>query len=1174
MIALGFYFSPEGTLLVLAGEGNFLKVFEAESSKLICLIKVFKAQSIHGILVRDVEGQDNALQIAIWGGYSLTLLRKLAFEALLSQNLSSIEDIASPVSDWVLDVAISPYDDSCVVVTAHNTVFRARIEKLAETIQLETLSSPSRSILYSAHLVWESSTCVLVAAGTVFGEIIAWQCFVSDETSTADCLVLATLTGHEGSIFGVNISPPILGLYDKPIRLLASCSDDRTIRIWDIHGDRTGGGLAESLEIHDSVALRETGFGDNGQRERSQHATNPCLAIVMGHVSRIWRVKFQISDFDRSEPSSIRLLSLGEDSTVQQWELVFGSEFQPQTTLSNTTTITGPGKACWISHLNTFAFHSGKHIWSTAMHKLGDTRTILITGGADGKISSYEIPLSCSSGNQPLSHAAMDEVGFPLPAKSGTIEPLPQLRALCLDDVLGAVTPSRVDGLSTNKVLTSQVLRHGSPTTLTDSKLRKKIKLPKPGKDTFNRYAFVSDNLILVTTNFGRVLLGEISSSIKWEELPLPDSGKEDLKSYSIIKGVPELGVAFLVGATGNIYLYRIKSKILKVAEVVGKVIDVFTLFHHESESLNLVVTTLGGKDAILCTLELHTTSAITISIIPYCLPEKFIVTSVGKSRDILVFGARNGSLAIYDMARNSEALETWKPDEVDNLGDAITSITHLQSPNCDQDYFLTTGRNGMYFIYVVTVTRQEQLMIGCTIRQVHRGTPPLGPNIEAAWFQGPDLLLYGFKSKNFIVWNETKQCEIVNIECGGAHRSHAYSPVQNSHGGHFIYTKASKLYVHSWRNPAHRIIKNGGHGREIKACAISPDQNLIATGAEDTAIRIWRYEEDGSLLGNHFECIAVVQKHTAGIQHLQWYGSKYLFSSAGNEEFFIWAVESIPDFGMGVVCEASYPDPSEDRDLRIMSFDVTGDSRLLGEREEPQLFISMAFSDSTFRTYKYSRSSGFKLMASGRYTSSCLLQLRHIRMAGEELYLLTTATDGNIVIWKSSVSRPLLDIPDQPVQTSVLLSNNRLHQNAIKSLDVRISSSTGKIIVATGGDDNALGVSIYDSADLSLEPRRTILRSAHAAAITGLCFVHGGRVPVDDEETLRILSSSNDQRVKEWGVGVGGEGGVGIEMVGNAFTSVADVGDLAGFSEGRIAGDAKVLIVGNGMEVFNVSCE
>jgi WD40 repeat protein len=431
---------------------------------------------------------------------------------------------------------------------------------------------------------------------------------------------------------------------------------------------------------------------------------------------------------------------------------------------------------------------------------------------------------------------------------------------------------------------------------------------------------------------------------------------------------------------------------------------------------------------------------------------------------------------------------------------------------------------------------------------------------IEAAWFSGSDLILYGFKSKNFIVWNEKKQYEISSVECGGAHRSYAYSPTTGSDGaGYFIYTKASKLYLHSQQRPSHQIIKSGGHGREIKAAAVSPD-GLVATGAEDTAIRIWQFQDGKLPAEKQFDCLAVVQKHTTGIQHLQWHGSNYLFSSGGNEEFFIWAVEAIPGFGIGVVCEASCLDESEEKDLRIMSFDITS---LPQSGEGPErILISLAYSDSTTRSYIYSKTEKFRFLATGRYMSSCLMQLRHLDIRGQELFFLTAGTDGYLTTWRTVI----VDRSTQASRSMVIVPlSHRVHQSSIKCLD--IIKKDNNFVVVTGGDDNALAVTIYQAA-LEARPRSIILRSAHAAAITALRVVSAV-----NGKAMRIVTSSNDQRVKEWGLSLNDSedmNNLAVTKLGDVFTSVADVGDVTVLTREEEA--EKVMVVGNGMEVYKVS--
>lgn len=281
--ALAFHRSSGGTPLILAGEGSFLKIFHAKEAKLLHQCEVFRGQTIHGINVRDDVDRELGLQVVIWGGSSLVLLARREFAQILDQNVSCIADAAISVSDWILDVAISPFDAiGCVLITAHNTVIRARLGHSPQPPFLETVHSPSRSILYSAHLIWESPSCVLVAAGTVFGEIVVWQCSPQTDVSSEASRVLFTFTGHEGSIFGVNISPPIIGLRNVN-RLLASCSDDRTIRIWNLNTESKG-----IRPTAPAVQVRETGFGENGIPTESLICETSCLTMVMGHASRIW----------------------------------------------------------------------------------------------------------------------------------------------------------------------------------------------------------------------------------------------------------------------------------------------------------------------------------------------------------------------------------------------------------------------------------------------------------------------------------------------------------------------------------------------------------------------------------------------------------------------------------------------------------------------------------------------------------------------------------------------------------------------------------------------------------------------------------------------------------------------------------------------------------------------
>lgn len=760
-------------------------------------------------------------------------------------------------------------------------------------LSISELTSSFRSILYSAHLIWDSANRILIAAGTAFGEIMYWS-WSKNAHSEPVSRIHRVFLGHEGSIFGVQISKELELKHGQNLkRVIASCSDDRTIRIWNI-SDVV---LETTTTDWASQGTHHTGLG-NESTDVESAADSGCLAIGWGHTSRVWMLQFvrnQTSD------GTICLLSAGEDATTRTWRLIPNDD----------DTSTWPYK---LSQIDCAAYHNGKNIWTATIVPQCTIPLQVVRGAADSKITSH--PLICSPQNE--------EEG---------------MSTHTLQDILSMAQSYEP---SSNQQM--QGLVHTST---------KKA-------DVFRGYCFVDDKSFLLTTNSGKVFLEKLSSGLSaYQQRTLINSDfidqLGDLSEHSVCSSATSLGIAFIAGSRGSIYFYsKTDPTLRKLYTAHGKVGDMFVadISCTSYSRVALLVTLAGQKEAQLLYVDIVPTQGPEVSHIVTIPTSELMNDSTTTSMShidvpegkYLCLGFRRGSVAVYAIPKSlSETFHTASLFKViDRLhgGETVTSLVWTASAkNSSLGHLLSVGRDGFLTASSIDFTTQS-------VELVHNLILPIGSKIEGLYLQKNHIIVHGFSSKRWVLYDVTAEEEIMGVETGGAHRSWAFQPHSTEElGGTLVWTRASSMHICSQTRPAHHVIRSGGHGREIKAVAVSPprsndehQQQFIATGAEDTDIKIFQYI-DGDLT-----CRKTLQRHTTGIHHLQWSeDGDYLFSSGGREEFYIWRFRKLPSFiDIGVVCEFVYPPESEYSDLRIMSFDVT--TRSAGYD------IVMVFSDSSIK--------------------------------------------------------------------------------------------------------------------------------------------------------------------------------------------------------------------------------
>lgn len=877
--------------LILQAQGNHTCVIDEKSGKLLAKLRTFNSYNIHGFLfLSQIQRHGrSSIQIIAWGEYSLRLIDllytndKTNGHGDASLTAASAEYLAP---DWML-AGCTDESGNAYLVTGHNALFGLRIidvdsSKYNKAVHLRQLVAGVKSVLYSADVISLSASHLLITAGTVFGEIIVWSCFVSgpDESSDALGSIHHFFTGHEGSIFGVEISPEIPLLHgDHTGRLLASCSDDRTVRIWDISDCERKSRDDPSAYATDGFELRSTGFGTSGVKNPDL-GSESCIAKAFGHISRIWCARF-LPVVDADQPS-LGLVSHGEDATCVLWDLSLGMSASQTDDFQ-------------LRQVSSFHTNTGRNIFSLDMYKVG-TETVIHTGGADGAIKTLKI-----RDNEPTANGSVD----------------------------GACDVSKAKG-----------------------------------RGSLRAYSFVSPDSFIATTSQGEIQLKRLGSK---SDLNLQISTEtlcveEDLRSFSVITGLPRKGLALLGNAGGLIRLYNHKTKSLSnVAKVDHRILGLYAADPEPpspSDSVSFITSYANVNVANLFVVSMIDAPKLRVDSITVTLPHHFEVNCASSicGNQYLLFGSRGGALAIYEVSKSGkplEALAIIRRVHGEGCMAGVTSIVPFWSQRPSDSsflgYFITCGRDWNYCVHKLEAVGEKPV----SHQIVHRSSTPLGQTVSGAYIdqKTQDLFLYGFRSKDFVLWNESTQTEMARIECGGARGQWNIHLGDGSADCVFLWTQSATLNAYQLPPTSSRPLRAGAHGREIKTMevfnAADEGSTIFATGAEDTTVRIFGPgDSESKNIWGAFRCLRVLKQDTALQQVSFSKDRKFLFTSSGLEEFFVWRICSVPVFGFAAHHIATSPKEDQNSDLRVTSFDILD----VEEQGSQGFLICLTLSNSTIK--------------------------------------------------------------------------------------------------------------------------------------------------------------------------------------------------------------------------------
>lgn len=272
--------------------------------------------------------EPNFYDLAVFGGKAVRLVR-------LHVDLQDREhlrlEILGPLmvlQDWALDVhwLFGDKHSLLCVAVAHNSALLLDVITGNALVQRSCLEG---CLLYSALLlVHESWADTVLVGGTVFNQLILWKPGGGDKRSDSKdkAPVERRLLGHSGVIFSIS--------YLQEKGWLASASDDRSVRVWDV------GALG-------------------GPGGKCGHLNPACLRVLYGHQARVFSVHL----------SPGKVFSAGEDGACLIWDWA------------------DRGKV-----VRTLKGHRAGGVRALAVSEgTGDEERWVATGGADGGVRLWRV---------------------------------------------------------------------------------------------------------------------------------------------------------------------------------------------------------------------------------------------------------------------------------------------------------------------------------------------------------------------------------------------------------------------------------------------------------------------------------------------------------------------------------------------------------------------------------------------------------------------------------------------------------------------------------------------------------------------------------------------------------------------------------------------------------------
>ena len=1099
------------------------------------------------------------------------------------------------------------------------------------------VTHPTRLITYSLTLHGSSLDSLLLASGTVQNTILLWtiKSATTSKPSGSSSLALeggssggSTLTGHEGVIFRLlfssyrserrsesssssSSSEPSSSPYPD---LLASCSDDRSVRLW---------------ERFVSTAAEEA---------KAMLPTFVPLWVGWGHSARVWDLTV----------TSKHLLSSGEDGDIRVWDLPSSPSSSSSSSSFSSSTTTSPSTVLPLATLSGHA--SSSSVWRVSSSfatsaELGvrdgacSGATIVddgrvISGGNDGAAKVWDVEYfvdSCRTDDSDHRHRHAVEWRDPSPppspdvaAAAAAAAALPQAP---LPPPSAAQPPLRPSGAPAASAAVPVVviiavrffpqLSLGAVVCATS----------KGGLYVFDREGGASSSSSSTTS-----ATTDEKHVGRWIRVPqhAEAQGPQQHTATTAMETHPSDAVVALGTSDGRVNVVDVRrsleTKLPHLAGCFGVQCLNFLSRSFPSSDDNNILFASHVNGFIIC---YDLTSRIVLRVLSAQSRGGFVACLTGGlwPERMLLCGDSRGGIHLF----------SWGDDESPIAGSSSCFATRDDSALASQSTLMATssvdryhGRDIVSSILCTGEDRRTVYTIGHdgyfrTVAVVNRRlipmlSQPIGyANSLTHLFINPfskSVLIGGYRERTFKLWDVTSGFELLQFECGGWKRpsdldissatarngdpnfSYAYGAVgDKSNSSPTIHVRgvprlASSVSSCERRRPV--IASNFGvpfHGLPVYSVEgfpdpISPNKTIFVTGSEDCTVKVTSFDSATNSftllhdLPNSLSCVRSIASSTPPRDAVSGAAAGTTLIVVGGGRLHLQFYEFIPDnFGHAVrfLCENDPPKHATiDHRINALVSAPLGNNAagrhvvVAGDSDGNISIIEVDIAESRCGTLTDGVAGmperrpilSIDLVSIGWPSRNNSKVLDFVMVAGD--------TSGRIGIWGVTLAQCNVGgVPSTTTATPTLIHVLKAHQcgaNAISAVIVDRGNSRRDLVIASGGDDQALCVfkcSLSESFEMT-RSTLTLIPNASSSALKSVAYF---------PDQALLYAVGYDQRLAAWSVRFNSSNpdeSASLNRVSLNMSSVADVSALCAIP--NVSGtSATVAVVGTGIELFKV---